>query len=279
MKAFCHRCKAERQIPFQPTRNERLCETCGNPLGRKPKGQPPQRTGTKAPYEGKPGTKPKPPTMRRCVECDTEFEARQEYRGMTRKFCSRACCWANRRRPVELVCDECGETFEVKSSQAKGGRRYCSRGCWAKNSRMSDDQYRDNAERMHIERRGRANPAFKHGRDGNRAWRTRFNLPLKGEDRCRACGSPENLHLHHAIPRSMSRAARDEILNGLPLCVHCHISWHRRGQTIYRDAFTEEEWAYLTSVKLTGQEIQPWLDERYPDRGRPFRRLDREAAA
>lgn len=57
-----------------------------------------------------------------------------------------------------------------------------------------------------------------------------------------------------------------EILNGLPLCTDCHMGWHRGYRTIYRDVFTPEEWAFLSSVQLTGELIGPWLDKRYPER-------------
>lgn len=94
----------------------------------------------------------------------------------------------------------------------------------------------------------------------------RFSLRNKGETACRACGTTYGLHLHHAIPRSMFRAGRDELLNGIALCHACHLGWHQRVVVLYRDIFTEEEWAYLSGVVLLGQNVLAWLDDRYPVR-------------
>jgi hypothetical protein len=93
-----------------------------------------------------------------------------------------------------------------------------------------------------------------------------FNLTLKGEACCRNCGASERLHLHHAVPRSMCRAARCDLRNGIALCAGCHHGWHHRLTTIYRDLFTEEEWAFISSLELLGQNIAAWLDDRYPPR-------------
>jgi hypothetical protein len=121
--------------------------------------------------------------------------------------------------------------------------------------------------------------AVKHGRYvGSHKW----NVAAKGERRCRNCGKrPEarGLHLHHVIPRSMCRATKTDLRNGIPLCSDCHGGWHDRRLVIYRDVFTQDEWAFLCAVQLTGQEVVPWLDVHYPDRGRPFRELSASGAA
>ena len=90
-----------------------------------------------------------------------------------------------------------------------------------------------------------------------------FSLALKGEKKCRACGRAAHL-LHHAVPRSMSRIGRTDLLNGLPLCATCHQGWHFRNIAIYRDAFTPDEWAFICSLPDTGRVMATWLDERYP---------------
>lgn len=122
------------------------------------------------------------------------------------------------------------------------------------------------ADRMSVDRRGKANPGYTNGKNGNRPRLTKFSLSIKGEACCRNCGRTGRLNLHHAIPRSMFAAGRDEILNGVPLCTWCHLGWHRRRVVLYRDIFTAEEWAYLSSVTLLGQNIEAWLDDRYPVR-------------
>lgn len=80
----------------------------------------------------------------------------------------------------------------------------------------------------------------------------------KGEFMCRRCGLGAT-HLHHAIPRSRLSAGVDELLNGLPLCGHCHDFWHA-GNPIERDVFRPHEWAWLAA-----HESMAWLDERYPE--------------
>lgn len=52
--------------------------------------------------------------------------------------------------------------------------------------------------------------------------------------------------------------------NGITLCNRCHISWHRGGRVIPRALFTADEWAYLSSLTLTGRETAAWLDKHYP---------------
>ncbi len=92
-----------------------------------------------------------------------------------------------------------------------------------------------------------------------------FNLKKKGEETCRNCGGWAT-DLHHAIPRSVCRATRADLRNGLPLCRRCHQGWHHRKVVLHRNLFTEEEWAYLSSVELTGQRIEAWLEDHYPER-------------
>lgn len=165
------------------------------------------------------------------------------------------------------VCAGCGEEYYCKPSDARKGSKYCSLGCYRENEEYVRSEKREAFwYRMRKERRGSSNPAFKHGKDGNRAWRRGFNLALKGEDACRVCGSVDGLQLHHIIPRSVSTATRDEIRNGMTLCVVCHMKWHRKTLTIYRDLFTDEEWGFLRSVDLMGQDTLAWFDRYYPER-------------
>jgi HNH endonuclease len=121
------------------------------------------------------------------------------------------------------------------------------------------------AARLSIERRGAGNPAWK-GLDTEGSIYRVFNTRLKGESCCRNCGASGLLHLHHIVPRSMCKAARRDLRNGLPLCVACHNRWHARTGTIYRDILTPAEWDYVSSLELTGQNIAAWLDARYPCR-------------
>lgn len=82
---------------------------------------------------------------------------------------------------------------------------------------------------------------------------------------CRNCGKVGMVEVHHAVPRSLSRAGRDDPRNWLRLCAECHRAWHA-GTPISREVFTEQQWAFVSSLMGPG-----WLGRRYP-------RTDRAAA-
>jgi hypothetical protein len=172
-------------------------------------------------------------------------------------------------RGEAVDCEHCGETFYAQGGElARGKGRFCSRKCRYKAGAFPPGHHDRLSKQLRKDRKGEGNPGFKHGRyvGKNTVRRSKFSLAVKGEDRCRNCGSRDRLNLHHVFPRSFHKAAREEIRNGLPLCHHCHRGWHERTVTICRDVFTEEEWAYLRRVRLTGQKTMPWLDERYPEK-------------
>lgn len=111
------------------------------------------------------------------------------------------------------------------------------------------------------------NPNFRHGKrigQHERRMMREFNLAVKGETNCRACGSGEFVNAHHTIPRSTAPNLRYDILNCLPLCSVCHTKWHRRTLTIYRDAFNEDELEYLAAARIPGRVTSAWLDDHYP---------------
>jgi hypothetical protein len=150
-------------------------------------------------------------------------------------------------RRVRRTCEGCGVEFDVPRSRTMSGRasRFCTWDCW----------------------KARGVPRLRKASRKPSGWllRESFSLKLKGEAECRVCAGTAE-HLHHAIPRSMYRAGVLELLNGLPLCAACHMGWHRREVTIYRDVFTPGEWAWLTAQELLGQSVTAWLDDRYPPR-------------
>ena len=73
--------------------------------------------------------------------------------------------------------------------------------------------------------------------------------PRRARPRCRNCGSASGLNLHHIIPRSMWKAGITNPLNGVPLCVRCHMGWHTRAVAIYRDISAAAEWACVSGAK------------------------------
>jgi len=114
-------------------------------------------------------------------------------------------------------------------------------------------------------KRGSKNPMWR-GRDTEGSIYRVFNVRLKGESACRNCGATGRLHLHHIVPRSMSKAGRRDLRNGVTLCVNCHMGWHHRRVTIYREIFTDEEWRFVSALELLGQRVGAWVDLRYPPR-------------
>lgn len=152
----------------------------------------------------------------------------------------------------DVDCRVCGKTFRAKGRRAPMAK-VCSTKCHGEYLRL----------KMRGTRRADSNPNYRHGKDiGRKNW----NVAAKGDTHCRVCGATDRLHLHHTIPRSKYRAGREELRNGIALCPTCHAKWHNNSLTIYRDVFTQDEWQWLTSVQLTGERIEAWLDKHYPAR-------------
>lgn len=167
-------------------------------------------------------------------------------------------------RRQQVTCP-CGSTFEAKASEVKRGKaRFCSVACRGKYT-PAPSKRPGAAAKISAAKTGPRNAAFKTGLDPSTVSRV-VNLRVKGEPTCRHCGSADNLHLHHVIPRSMWRAGIKNILNCIPLCARCHVGWHRRYVTIHRDVLTSEEWECVSSAQLVGQNVAAWLDDRYPPR-------------
>lgn len=172
--------------------------------------------------------------------------------------------YLNRDKSVERDCLSCGKTFRAKPSDvSRGGGKFCSRDCWrAAPPKRSPEKVARLREDMQQSRTGDKNPNFRHGRRGGchiRGW----SIAAKGDSICRVCGG-QAIDLHHAVPRSMCPpVAKRDLRNGLPLCKACHARWHR-GTPIDRCVFTREEWVYISTLKLTGREVDGWLDKRYP---------------
>lgn len=212
------------------------------------------------------GVKRKPEELLRiCPQCGAEFEAVKEYSGFRRKYCSRAC---NGKASRERAARSYPPREEIERLYLDDGLSDRALG-----ERFGHSYQWAFKVRRHYGIPGRREVGF-HTRNKpltQKCDRTRWHISLKREDRCRNCGRPDGgeggrLQLHHAIPRSMSRAAKFDLRNGVPLCVACHMAWHRRAIVIYRDIFTAEEWAFISSVQLLGQNLDAWLDDRYPTR-------------
>lgn len=191
---------------------------------------------------------------RECGFCGNAFYDRQATT-IRQKYCSHRCQGqAKHARAVKSYPPEA----ELRALYAAGetdraiGRRYGHTCMWALGVR----RFYGIAGKP----RGswRAKPLAQRGD------RARWGMHRKPEKNCRNCGATGRLDLHHAIPRSRSKAAKYDLRNGIPLCDVCHFGWHHKKLVICREVFKPEEWEYISSVQLVDRDITAWLDKHYP---------------
>jgi 5-methylcytosine-specific restriction endonuclease McrA len=192
--------------------------------------------------------------VRTCVDCGEQRIVKLP--GKVKERCqSCASKRVHRQRghstPQEYTCAVCGIDF-IEAAFWGDTRKVCSKAC--------------QAELYRRDRKGSGNPNYRHGKRVGIHLR-KWNVQVKGETSCRNCGvSSEALHLHHIIPRSKWKAGKADLRNGMALCRKCHSDWHHRKIEIYRDVFSEEEWAFVCSADLIDRDTAAWLDRHYPPR-------------
>lgn len=198
------------------------------------------------------------PVVTVCARCGEEFEARNNYTSFKQKHCSQSC--ANRAMAEKKVAsyppkDVVEALIEEGLSDVRIGRKFGRSYNWAFNLR----------KHYGLGAGGQTKGPRKTLVQKNA--RSRWGIHLKREEACRACKqSVSKLSLHHAVPRSLAPAIKFDLRNGLPLCDPCHMGWHHHNVTIYRDAFTEDEWSFLWGLEFVGIRIQAWLRDHYPER-------------
>lgn len=147
-----------------------------------------------------------------------------------RRFCSMACkVEGQKKEKHRLNCDVCGKTFlrfpsEVKKSKARGhSGKYCSRTCYFK--AFADRQYGEN------------NPMWKGGitpenvmiRTSKPMITWRNEVFVRDDFTCQHCGQKGGkLQAHHIKPFSTHPDLREDLDNGITLCVDCHKAEHSR---------------------------------------------------
>lgn len=201
-------------------------------------------------------------TTRDCAHCGEPFEATQEYSSFKRKYCSPRCTGlAQTARAIATYPPkEEVERLYVEDglSDLQLGRHYGRSHQWAFKMRR------------HYGIAGASIPDKVRKPLRRKNDRSRWGIHLKREPVCRSCKHPPGpgqvLNLHHAIPRSLAPSIKYDLRNGLPLCPACHLGWHRREVIVYRDAFTAEEWDFLSTLTFQGFNPEAWLEERYPSR-------------
>lgn len=90
-------------------------------------------------------------------------------------------------------------------------------------------------------------------------WTPNAECYAKRGDRCRLCGVEGHLHLHHLVPRSLSRAGRDDPDNLIGLCASCHYG-HHEGMPIPRRVLTLKE---QDALERYAPSIG-WIGRKYP---------------
>jgi 5-methylcytosine-specific restriction endonuclease McrA len=187
---------------------------------------------------------------RACAQCGAEFEPVKEFRSYRRRYCSIACAGqAHHDRTVRRYPAE-GEVRELYVGQGMTdrelGRHYGRSYHWALTVRRHYG--------LPAHKRSDKRKPLNQRKD-----RARWAISRKPAPACRNCGRGGLLHLHHAVPRSLSPAGKYDLRNGIQLCTRCHLGWHNRRCTITRDIFVADEWAFVQTL------IGPsWLDRRYP---------------
>lgn len=184
--------------------------------------------------------------------CEIEFYVQPaRLNGLQRKiFCSRACKGIASRKP---------NSEETRRRKKEAALRLAA---------DPQERERRRARMVAKNRTGARNPNYKNGKwtgKQDRELGRLFNLKRKGESACRVCGTTENVHMHHAIPKPKgTRESRLNILNGIPLCGSHHSKWHRGVRCVRREHFTDDEWSYLLSVPMLGRVTRSWLEDHYP---------------
>lgn len=184
-----------------------------------------------------------------CGWCREPFEVQGHYQKLERKYCSPACSVAANRALIVSQYpprEEVERLYEHGMSDRDVGRWFDRSNMWASRVRH---HYGLNTNPS----RKRVYPAKQPS--------SRFNINSKREGACRNCKKAGVLHLHHIVPRDLSVAGEKDLRNGVPLCPSCHSGWHVGQVNLYRDIFTEDEWACISSLIDAA-----WLDERYPSR-------------
>lgn len=181
-------------------------------------------------------TRPRQRVWVNCDFCGKSYWIHKNRAGTTKhNFCSHKCkgkhqseYYVGAKHPnwkrVEVFCGKCGKVFFITPYRLANGRgRFCSSAC----------MYAWNSRRMSRARVGVNNPNWQGGLSYE-LYPQEFNDELKQAIRmrdnytCQICGSLESeigtLHIHH-IDKNKKNSAPTNLVS---LCVHCHISSHRR---------------------------------------------------
>jgi len=187
-----------------------------------------------------------------CPTCEEEFEAKRAMKIHHSKKHGESI------GRQELECEFCSQTFERYDSQAERAT-YCSKDClyednqrqtgknhpkWKRNEKTCEqcgEKYFP-APHRHEESRfcsiqcigdwcsdhlsGENSPHWKGGvcEDYGKKWSAISRSIIERDQKCRICGSKDNLHAHHIVPRREFEDVNNanEEHNLVTLCATCH---------------------------------------------------------
>lgn len=176
------------------------------------------------------GHKPRKGTVLVCPSCKIEFYV-GPVAALTKKFCSVKCS-VNRpdRKLLQKPCKQCGSTYTVYPSQIKWhGSSFCSKTCEirSRKERAATPAARSHRRQMHSGQMRSLDNLFSK------------IVRLRGTY-CQKCGTDQNLHASHVIPRTFL-SVRWDLDNAITLCYRDHIYWWHK-HPLEAAAWFEDKW-------------------------------------
>ena len=116
-------------------------------------------------------------------------------------------------------CLFCREYFPAGEMIVTGVGKLCSQDCFG----SLQDKYKDKNSRRIASKRSSQKPRSSKKRTGIPAG-VRQAVKERDRNRCRRCGNPNGVQLHHV--EYLSQGGPDEVTNILSLCLRCHSLAH-----------------------------------------------------
>jgi 5-methylcytosine-specific restriction endonuclease McrA len=190
-----------------------------------------------------------------CANCQKEFS--KSLYDINRKktnlhYCSYACHGQAQRTQVEIACEVCARLFKIKPYRLRKGKVFCSYACKVAGlgggstlvycDQCGEEIHRKNAEvkqhnfcsrpcmgkwqSEHI--KGENSPSWRGGYQPyyGADWKTNRRLACERDGHiCQACGSVDDLEVHHIKPVRLFPNTNDAngLTNLVTLCRFCHV--------------------------------------------------------
>lgn len=194
-------------------------------------------------------------------------------RDLVKKYCSRDC-WIAYGAGVHLRtgdsadCAQCGNLFYMRGSYIKQGRKYCSLACYVTATAAPPQlQICKQCSAEFTPKRNKIQPfcSYRCSKLGinNPNWIGELNLKPQRKPssrvwrkavysrdnyQCQACGAKhKRLQPRHLDAYHWCVERRDDVTNGVTLCIDCHKEFHKTyGSTLN----TEQQWIEFINFRL-----------------------------